>query len=69
MTSAELLVAAFGRIRGVVYRAVDGLTPEQLVFRLDPETNSIAWLVWHLTRIQDTTSETLADRGAVARSG
>jgi len=53
MTSAELLVDAFGRTRGVVHRAVDGLTPEQLAFRLDPEANSIAWLVWHLTRIQD----------------
>jgi hypothetical protein len=53
MTSAELLVDAFGRIRGVVHRVVEGLTPEQLAFRLDPETNSIAWLVWHLTRIQD----------------
>ena len=30
-----------------------GLTPEQLAFRVDPEANSIAWLVWHLTRIQD----------------
>jgi Protein of unknown function (DUF664) len=53
MTSAELLVDAFGRVRGVVHRAVDRLTPEQLAFRLDPEANSIAWLVWHLTRIQD----------------
>jgi len=53
MTSAELLVDAFGRIRAVVHRAVDGLTPEQLAFRVDPEANSIAWLVWHLTRIQD----------------
>jgi hypothetical protein len=53
MTSAELLVDAVGRIRGVVHRVVDGLTTEQLAFRLDPETNSIAWLVWHLTRIQD----------------
>ena len=53
MTSAELLVDAFGRIRGVVHRVVDGLTPEQLAFRVDPEANSIAWLVWHLTRIQD----------------
>ncbi len=53
MTSAELLVDAFGRIREVVHRAVGGLTPEQLAFRVDPEANSIAWLVWHLTRIQD----------------
>jgi uncharacterized damage-inducible protein DinB len=49
----DLLVDAFGRVREVVHRAVDGLTPEQLAFRVDPEANSIAWLVWHLTRIQD----------------
>jgi hypothetical protein len=53
MTSAELLVDAVGRIREIVHRVVAGLTPEQLAFRLDPEANSIAWLVWHLTRIQD----------------
>jgi hypothetical protein len=32
MTSAELLVDAFGRIRQVVHRVVAGLTPEQLAF-------------------------------------
>jgi hypothetical protein len=53
MTSAELLVDAFSRIRGAVHRAVDGLTADQLAFRVDPEGNSIAWLVWHLTRIPD----------------
>ena len=53
MTSAELLVDAFGRIRQVAHRAVDGLSPEQLAYRVDPDANSIAWLVWHLTRIQD----------------
>ena len=53
MTTAELLIDAFGRIREDVHGAVRGLTPEQLSFRLDDEANSIAWLVWHLTRIQD----------------
>ena len=53
MVSAELLVDTFSRIREVVHRVVDGLTPEQLAFRVNPEANSIAWLVWHLTRIQD----------------
>jgi hypothetical protein len=53
MTSAELLVDAFGRIRGVVHQVVDGLTPEQLALRVDGRANSIAWLVWHLTRVQD----------------
>ncbi|HEY4396905.1 MAG TPA: DinB family protein [Acidimicrobiia bacterium] len=53
MTSAELLVDAFGRIGATVHGAVRSLTPEQLAVRLDADANSIAWLVWHLTRIQD----------------
>jgi uncharacterized damage-inducible protein DinB len=53
LTSAELLVDAFGRVREAVHDAVRGLTPEQLAFRIDEDANSIAWLVWHLTRIQD----------------
>jgi hypothetical protein len=53
MDTGELLVDAFDRVHGVVHRAVDGMTPEQLVFRPVDGTNSIAWLVWHLTRIQD----------------
>ena len=53
VNSADLLVDAFGRIREIVHRVVGGLTAEQLAFRVDPEANSIAWLVWHLTRIQD----------------
>ena len=53
MTSAELLTDTFGRIREDVHGAVEGLTPEELAVRLDDHANSIAWLVWHLTRIQD----------------
>ncbi len=53
MGSAEIFVDAFDRIRGVVHGAVDGLTPDQLAFRVDSRANSIGWLVWHLTRIQD----------------
>ena len=43
----------FDRINEVVHEVVEGLTPEQLVFRVDAEANSIAWLVWHLTRVED----------------
>lgn len=53
MTSADLLADAFDRIREEVHNAVDGLSKEQLAFRVDDDANSIAWLVWHLTRIQD----------------
>lgn len=53
MTSADLLVDAFGRIKENVHGAVADLTQEELGARLDPGANSIAWLIWHLTRVQD----------------
>jgi len=53
MTIAELIADSFERIRQAVHGAIDGLGPEELSYRPDAEANSIAWLVWHLTRIQD----------------
>jgi hypothetical protein len=53
MEQRELLIDAFGRIRGTVHRVVDGASTELLGYRVDPEANTIAWLVWHLTRVQD----------------
>jgi uncharacterized damage-inducible protein DinB len=53
MTTADLLADAFGRIREVVHDAVDGLSPDQLSLRPAARANSIAWLIWHLTRIAD----------------
>ena len=53
MDGAELLVDAYGRISQAVHGALDGLTPGQLAFRPEAASNSIAWLVWHLTRVQD----------------
>jgi hypothetical protein len=46
-----LLIDAFVRVREAVHGAVEGLTAEQLVHRVDPEANTIAWLVWHISRI------------------
>jgi hypothetical protein len=53
MASSDVLVDAFERIRDAVYPAVNGLSAQELAYRPDGESNSIAWLVWHLTRIQD----------------
>jgi uncharacterized damage-inducible protein DinB len=53
MEVADLLVDAFERVRESVHDAVDGLTEEQLTARLDPDANTIAWLVWHLARVED----------------
>jgi hypothetical protein len=53
MTPAELLTDAFQRIVEGGTAVVDGLDDDQLAHRPGPEANSIAWLVWHLTRVQD----------------
>jgi hypothetical protein len=53
MNAAEVLADAFGRVRDAVHRAVEPCTPDQLTYRVDPEANSVAWLAWHLARIQD----------------
>jgi len=65
MTIAELLADAFGRVHQTVHGAVDGLTPGQLAFRPESGANSIAWLVWHLTRIQDDHIADVAGTGQV----
>jgi uncharacterized damage-inducible protein DinB len=51
--AAAVLTDSFSRIGEEVHAAVDGLSAEQLAYRVDPEANSIGWLVWHLTRVQD----------------
>jgi uncharacterized damage-inducible protein DinB len=53
MRSSELLVDAFGRVQEAVHAAAAGLTAEELARRLDDDGNSIAWLLWHLARVQD----------------
>jgi uncharacterized damage-inducible protein DinB len=53
VTSAELLTDAFGRVRETVHEAVEGLTADELAVRLDGDANSVAWLCWHLARVQD----------------
>ncbi|HWA67039.1 MAG TPA: DinB family protein [Mycobacteriales bacterium] len=58
MNSAELLAEAFNRVQQGVHSTLDGLGPRELAARVDadrehPEANTIAWLIWHLTRVQD----------------
>lgn len=53
ITTAELLVEAYGRLPDLVTAAVEGLSVEHLHARLDAGANPIAWLVWHLVRVQD----------------
>jgi uncharacterized damage-inducible protein DinB len=49
----ELLIDLFDRIRENIHEAVDGLDAEALRTPIEPGTNPIGWLAWHLTRVQD----------------
>jgi uncharacterized damage-inducible protein DinB len=53
MTPAELLIESLQRVVASGTSVVEDLTDEQLARRPAPDANSIAWLVWHLTRVQD----------------
>jgi hypothetical protein len=50
---AALLVELYGRIPPLARAAVEGLDPDGLAEAPAPGTNPVAWLVWHLTRVQD----------------
>ncbi|BCJ77345.1 hypothetical protein CS0771_68890 [Catellatospora sp. IY07-71] len=49
----ELLADLYERLPEMIGEAVEGLTAEQLHWAPAPGANSIGWLVWHLTRVQD----------------
>lgn len=53
MDTRALLIDAFGRIGEEVERALSGIDASGLAFRPDPAANSIGWLIWHLTRVED----------------
>ncbi len=51
--AVALLRDGFNRIREGVAAVVDGLSPDELKWRVDPDANPVGWLAWHLTRQQD----------------
>jgi hypothetical protein len=53
MDVSDLLTDALGRVREQMPDLVAGLDDDDLAWRPDAGANSIAWLVWHLTRIED----------------
>lgn len=53
MNESEVLIDAFDRIAEVVHATVEDLPDAAFTYRIDPDANTIAWLIWHLTRVQD----------------
>lgn len=53
MDVAALLLELYGRISPLARQAVEGLDTDALTRPPSPGANTIGWLVWHLTRVQD----------------
>lgn len=64
-TTRDLLLDGFEHVRDSARSAVDGTDETTLTARLTPEANSIAWLIWHLTRVQDDHVSEVAGTGQV----
>lgn len=59
MEAAALVLDALGRVREMVGGALQDLAPEELLASPKPH---IAWLVWHLSRVQDANFSALMER-------
>src|SRR4051794_30656013 len=53
MDVAPLLLELYGRIPPSARRTVEGVDLARLTEAPAPNANTIAWLVWHLARVQD----------------
>ncbi|GAB6901815.1 mycothiol transferase [Kineosporia succinea] len=76
MNTSELLKDSLDRVKENVAAVAQGLTADQLAHRPNGTGNSIAWLLWHLARVQDAqiadvagTDEVWASQGWHERFG
>jgi len=60
MNWQQLVIDIFERISQVLESALRDLTQEDLNQQPNPESNSMGWIVWHLTRVQDRAIADLA---------
>jgi hypothetical protein len=54
MDAAQFTLGILNSLQEALTRALDGLTPEELSYQPDKESNSIGFILWHKTRAEDT---------------
>ena len=62
MEAKDIVIDALGRIRSILHRTLAGLSLDEIHRQPRPDANSIAWLTWHLTRVQDNGISGLFDQ-------
>lgn len=69
MEQHELIADALGRGRGVLHRALDGMSDEALAYRPADHMNPIGWLAWHIARVEDMHIADLLEQGQLWTDG
>ena len=63
MEAKELVLASLEQSQGYLTKALDGLTQEEAAWRPNAECNSIAFILWHVTRVEDFFVNRVIQRG------
>ena len=53
MQVTEIILRSLGESQGFLTNALDGLTQEEITWSPKAECNSIAFILWHMTRAED----------------
>jgi len=61
MMTTDIVLDSLDRVHELIPAILDGLDRDDVLWRPDDGSNSIGWLVWHLTRVED---DHLANLGA-----
>ena len=52
-SATAVFLEAYSRTPDLAATALEGLTQDDLTRRIDPDANTVAWLIWHTARMQD----------------
>ena len=53
MNAIELIILSLKENEGYIDDAIKNLTPDELAWSPKPHSNTIAFLMWHLARVED----------------
>ena len=64
METNEIILASLNESWGYLTRALNGLTQEEITWTPAPHSNSLAFVLWHVTRVEDFWVNRVIKRGS-----
>jgi len=63
METKDIILASLNESWGYLTRALDGLTQEEIAWTPAPHSNSLAFILWHVARAEDSWVNRIIKRG------